>query len=150
MAKNVSKLSVTKSFMDGRLKAHVNAQIYWDYDGSYDEMKMYQQSYMDFDRSGLSPGDQVAFEEQFQAFQREKSLLEDQNAFERDYNVNASLTYQFKLTSDAGMKVKIFVENIFETSYRYNVSTGSNQTVPERLEFMDKPRMYGASVQVDF
>jgi hypothetical protein len=147
---NITKLLVTRSFLDHRLKAHLNAQIYWDYDGSYDEMGMYQQAYENFDRSSLSVADQAIFDQQYADFLREKELLDDEDAFDIDYNVNLSLVYHWQFDTSTEVMFKVFAENVLRSSYRYNVSTGSNQTVPSRLEFMDKPRMYGASVQVSF
>jgi len=140
---NISKFLYTQSFMDDRLKAHINVQIYWDYEGGYDEVGMYQQAYDNVDRNTLSAADKVVFEQQYQEFKHERDLLEDQDAYELDYNVNASLTYRWSSTSSADVELKLYAENLFNSSYRYYVSTGSSATVPNRLQYLDKPVMFG-------
>jgi len=146
---NISKFLYTQSFMDDRLKAHINVQIYWDYEGGYDEVGMYQQAYDNVDRNTLSAADKVVFEQQYQEFKHERDLLEDQDAYELDYNVNASLTYRWSSTSSADVELKLYAENLFNSSYRYYVSTGSSATVPNRLQYLDKPVMFGLAVQVN-
>lgn len=136
--------------MNQRIKAHVNVQVYWDYEGSYDEMDMYQQAYNSFDRSTLSTADQAAFEQQYQDFQYEKKLLDDEDAYDVDYNVNASLTYLWSSQSSYDVRFKLYAENLFNSSYRYYVSTGSSQSYPSRLQYLDKPEVYGLSVQINF
>ncbi|NIB39583.1 TonB-dependent receptor plug domain-containing protein [Pseudomaricurvus alkylphenolicus] len=148
--KNITKLIVTRSFLNHRLKAQFNAQIYWDFEGSFDEMRMYQTAYDSFDRNTLSAAEQLQFDQQFEDFKQERLLLENQDAFELDYNLSASLVYRWSNASSRDVQIKVFVENLLRSSYRYNVSTGSNQTAPERLEFLDKPRVFGASVQMSF
>ena len=147
---NISKLSLTQSFMNQSLKAHVNMQIHWDYDGAYDEMGMYQRAYNNIDRSSLSVADQAVFDQRYQEFLREKDLLEDEDGYELDYNVNASITYLLKIRPATELKFKLFAENIFKSSYRYDVSTGSSNYYPNRLRFLKKPRVLGASVQINF
>ena len=86
----------------------------------------------------------------YQDFQHERQLLENEDAFEIDYNVNASLTYSWKRNNSTEIKLKLFAENITNSSKRYYVSTGSSHTYPSRLSFMDKPVMFGLSIQIDF
>ena len=124
--------------------------MYWDFQGSYDEMGMYQQAYDNIDRNSLSSTEQLLFDEQYQDFQRERKLLENKNAFEIDYNVNASLTYSWQTNDSTDIQLKLYAENILNSSYRYYVSTGSSTTYPNRLSYLDKPVTFGLSVQVDF
>lgn len=147
---NISKFLYTHSFLGDRLKAHVNLQIYWDYEGAYDEMGMYQTAYDNIDRASLSSDDQLAFDQQYQDFLNEKRLLENEGAYDIDYNVNASLTYVMPVNSTTQVKLKLFAENLFNSSRRYYVSTGSSGSIPTRLQYLDKPEMYGVSVQLDF
>ncbi len=147
---NITKFSLTQSFMEDRLKAHINVQIYWDYDGAYDEVRMYQQAYNNFDRDALSPSDQLIFDEQYQDFMRERTLIEKDDGYKTDYNLNTSLTYLWPLNSKTDIELKLFAENIIKTSKRYYVSTGSSGALPTRLKYLEKPRMYGLSIQVNF
>ncbi len=147
---NISKLSISRSFLNGRLKTQMNAQIYWDYDGAYDEMHMYQRAYDTFDRSSLSPAESIEFEQQYQAFRQERELLEREDAYEFDFNLNASVSYDWSPNKNSVVNFKLFAENLFRSSKRYYVSTGSSGTLPTRLKYLDKPRMFGASIQMSF
>ena len=147
---NISKFLFSQSFMDQRLRANLNVQIYWDYKGAYDEMGMYQQAYNNIDRSSLPLVEQLLFDDLYQDFQHERQLLENEDAFEIDYNINVSLTYLWKRNNSTEVKLKLFVENIADSSKRYYVSTGSSNAYPSRLSFMEKPVMFGLSVQVNF
>lgn len=147
---NTSKFLYTHSFFNQRLKAHINAQVHWDHDGSYDEMGMYQQAYNSFDRSTLSVADQAVFDEQYQDFRRERELLEEDDAYSIDYNVNASLTYLWSASASTDVQLKLYAENLLSSSKRYYVSTGSSNSYPNRLQYMEKPTSYGFSAQVSF
>mgnify|MGYP000262366571 CR=1 FL=1 len=147
---NISKFIYTHSFLDERLKANINVQVYWDFQGSYDEMGMYQQAYENVNRNNLSPAEQILFDQQYQDFTHERQLLEATSAFEVDYNVNASLTYLWTTNDSTDIKLTLYAENMLNSSYRYYVSTGSSTTYPNRLSYLDKPVTFGLSVQVDF
>ncbi|MCO4797697.1 MAG: TonB-dependent receptor plug domain-containing protein [Colwelliaceae bacterium] len=149
-SKNISKFLYTQTFMDQKLKAHISAQVFWDYEGSYDEMRMYQSAYNNFDRNTLSTDEKIAFEEQYQIFLNERQLLEKEDAYEIDYNVNASLTYFWTGNDSTEVQVKLYVENLLNSSNRYYVSTGSNGSLPSRLQYLDKPVMFGLALQVNF
>lgn len=149
-SKNISKFLYTQSFMDQKLKAQISAQVYWDFDGSYDEMGMYQRAYDNFDRNSLSATDQVIFEQQYQDFLHERNLLEAEEAYEIDYNVNASLTYKWATNDDTEVELKLYAENLLNSSNRYYVSTGSSGSIPSRLQYLDKPVMFGLALQVNF
>ncbi|MDG1751514.1 MAG: hypothetical protein P8I03_07630 [Thalassotalea sp.] len=147
---NISKFLYTQSFLNQRLKAHVSAQIYWDFDGSYDEMRMYQKAYDNVDINELSTSEQLAFSQQYQDFSVERQLLEKEKAYDLDFNVNASLTYYWSANPTTDVQFKFYVENILNSSYRYYVSTGSSGSIPNRFQYLDKPVMVGLSMQVNF
>jgi hypothetical protein len=149
-SKNTTKLLLTKHFMNQRLIAHINTQIFWDQEGSYDEMKMYQRSYDDFDTSVLSAEAQALFAQQKSEFERERALLDATGAYKMDYSVNASLTYLWSLPNKSELNIKVFAENIFGSKRRYNVSTGSSRYYPERLSFMEEPITYGISINIRY
>jgi len=147
---NISKFQYNHAFFDQKLKANINVQVYWDYKGAYDEMGMYQQAYNNVDRNDLSIDEQLEFDQQYQDFQYERQLLEAEDAYKIDYNINASLTYLWQTNNSTKILLKLYAENILNSSYRYYVSTGSNNSYPRRLSYMNKPVMYGLSVQVNF
>lgn len=147
---HISKFLYTQSFLDQRLKAHISAQIYWDFDGSYDEMRMYQKAYDNVDINALSTSEQLIFNQQYQDFSLERKLLENENAYEIDINVNASLTYYWSANPTTEVQFKFYVENLLNSSYRYYVSTGSSGSIPNRFQYLDKPVMVGLSMQVNF
>jgi hypothetical protein len=148
-SKNISKLIYTQSFLGQRLKAHVSAQIYWDFDGSYDEMTMYQKAYSNVDTNTFSASELVVFNKQYQDFSLERKLLEKEKAYDIDFNVNASLTYYWSANSTTDVQFKFYVENLLKSSYRYYVSTGSSGSIPNRFQYLDKPIMVGLSMQVN-
>lgn len=147
---NITKFLYTHAFINNRLKFHLNAQINWDFDGSYDEMKMYQRAYDTFDTNALSAADQAAFAQQKANFERERYLLDQEDAFGMDYNLNASITYLWAFNQDTDVLIKLSAENLLHSSKRYNVSTGSSRYYPERLEYLEKPEAYSLSLQVNF
>ena len=147
---HISKFLYTQSFLDRRLKAHISAQIYWDFDGSYDEMRMYQKAYDNVDINALSASEQLAFSQQYQDFIVERQLLEKEKAYDIDFNVNASLTYYWPANPTTDVQFKFYVENLLNSSYRYYVSTGSSGSIPNRFQYLDKPVMVGLSMQISF
>lgn len=150
VSQNVTKFLLTSKFLDDKLTAHMNAQVFWDYDGSYDEMKMYEEGYANFDRSSLSADEQSIFDTQKTQFYRERELLEESDSFETDYSVNASLTYLWPYGEGIDLYLKAYVENILHSKDRYKVSTGSNRFYPERLSYMEEPRAYGLVFEMRF
>jgi len=147
---NITKLLFTQSFMNNRLKLHLDAQIYWEFDGSYDEARMYQEAYDNFDTSSLSALELAVFEQDKVEFERERELLDDEDAFELDYNLNASVSYLWSVNKNTDISIKLYAENILNSSRRYNVSTGSRRYYPERLEFLENPEVYGLSLQINY
>lgn len=147
---NISKFLYSHTFLEQRLKANINVQINWDHEGSYDEMGMYQQAYNAIDRENLPLDEQLLFDQQYQEFQYERQLLEAQDAYKIDYNVNASLIYSWLMSNSTQVQLTLYAENILNSSYRYYVSTGSSANYPNRLSFIDKPVTYGLSIQINF
>lgn len=148
--KNITKFLFTQAFLNKKLKLHLNAQIYWDFEGSYDEMGMYQDAYDNFDTSNLSTTDKATFDQNKTQFERERALLEKEDAYKIDYNFNATVSYLWSIQQDYQLKVKFYAQNILNSSTRYYVSTGSNRFYPERLQYLENPAMYGLSLQFDY
>jgi deferrochelatase/peroxidase EfeB len=51
---NITKLIFTAKLLNNKLVAQTNAQVYWDSQGSYDEMRMYQRAYDESDSNSLT------------------------------------------------------------------------------------------------
>jgi hypothetical protein len=149
-SKNSTKFLATQKFFNQRLVVHLNAQVFWDYTGSYDELQMYQSAYDNFDVSSLPLDTRAAFELQREQFEREHHLLDNSGAFKVDYNLNASISYVWPMNNDAEVQLKVFAENILSSKRRYNVSTGSNRFFPERLNFMAEPNVFGVSLSLNY
>jgi outer membrane receptor protein involved in Fe transport len=145
-----TKLLLTNYFNNDRLRTHINAQVYWDYDGAYDEMGMFQQAYDNFDTTGLTTSEITTFTEQKAEFEYERALLEAEDAYKHDVSVNASIVYDWQKDKDYELSMSIYMDNIFSTKKRYYVSTGSNDSIPNRLRFLDEPRSIGVSLQLNF
>ena len=146
---HTSKFLISKKFLNNRLIAHANAQIFWDFDGSYDEMEMYQRAYDTFNTAELSAEDLALFTEQKRQFERERYLLDKTDSYKLDYALNVSLSYTHSLNKKTDVRVKLFAENILHSKNRYNVSTGSSRFYPERFNFMVEPVAIGMSVTLD-
>lgn len=147
---NSTKFLFTFSMMDNRIKAHLNGQIYWDYDGAYDEMHMYQQAYDNFDTSSLSAADLIIFTQQKSDFENERRLLEAEDAYEFDFALNGSMSFQWQKDKDYELSLSVFIENILNTKKRYYVSTGSSDPFPARLKFLEEPRTVGINLRLNF
>ena len=147
-SENTSKFVYTQRFLDDAVRLQVNAQIYWDYEGSYDEMRMYERAYDQFDVTTLNNAELIAFERQRDIFERERELIEREGAYERQINVGASLTYLHNLESDKQLRVTVTAQNLLKSRYRYYVSTGSSSFYPNRLSFMREPVTFGLRVDL--
>lgn len=147
---NSTKLLFTYNMLDNRLKSHLNVQIYWDYDGAYDEMHMYQQAYDNFDTNSLSAADLVIFNQQKADFENERALLEAEDAYEYDFALNGSMSYEWQKDKDYELSISVFIENILNTKKRYYVSTGSSDPFPARLKFLEEPRTIGVNLNLNF
>lgn len=147
---NITKFLYTQSFPKYQLTLHINAQINWDYDGAYDEMGMYMQAYDNLDRTTLSPEEIEIFNQQYEDLQREKMLLERDDGYKTDYNLNVSVIYSLPINNNTKAEFKFFAENLLKSSKRYYVSTGSTAYYPSRLKYLEKPRIFGLSVQASF
>ena len=150
LSTHISKFLITQKFMDDQLIAQLNTQIYWSYDGAYDEMEMYQFAYDNFDVESLSNDEQIIFTQQRSEFERERYLLDEKDAYEMEYNVNFSLTYQWRYTDTIDMSLAFTIENVTSSKKTYYVSTGSNRHYPERLKYMEQPRSIGLNFEMNF
>lgn len=149
-SKNTSKFIYTKSFMKNVLKVQANLQIFWDYDGSYDEVRMYEQAYENQDTSSLSTEELESFNEQRRIFEREKRLLKEDNAYETQYNLGASISYSRAMSPDSSIKLSAFAQNLLSSRYRYYVNTGSRSYYPNRLNYMKEPRVFGFKIELSY
>ena len=147
---NSTKLLLTNYFFERRLRTHINTQIYWDYEGAYDEMHMYQNAYDNFDTSTLSSADLAIFNTQKAEFEKERALLEDEDAYKYDVSVNGSIAYDWQIDQDHQFSLALYADNIFSTKKRYYVSTGSNQDYPSRLKYAEEPRTVGINLTLSF
>ncbi len=147
---NSTKFMLIQSFLDKKLFAHLNSQIFWDYEGAYDEMHMFQEAYNNFDTSTLSASDLILFNTLKSDFEAERALLEKEDAYKIDYAVNASLTYQWQKDENYQLNLSIFADNLLSSKKRYYVSTGSNYSIPNRLKFLDEPISIGLAVNIKF
>lgn len=147
---NSTKLLLTNYFFERRLRTHINTQIYWDYEGAYDEMYMYQNAYDNFDTSTLSSADLAIFNTQKAEFEKERALLEDEDAYKYDVSVNGSIAYDWQIDQDHQFSLALYADNIFSTKKRYYVSTGSNQDYPSRLKYAEEPRTVGINLTLSF
>lgn len=147
---NSSKVLLTNKFMDERLRTHLNAQIYWDYDGAYDEMKMYQAAYNAVNTDNLSDPDLTIFNQQKSQFEYERALLEKENAYKYDISLNGSIAFDWQKDKDYELSVSIYMDNILSTKKRYYVSTGSSTSIPNRLKYLEEPRSIGISLKLNF
>ncbi|WP_111978909.1 TonB-dependent receptor plug domain-containing protein [Algibacillus agarilyticus] len=147
---NVTKLIVTAKFLDNTVVAQLSSQLYWGYDGSYDEMHMYQNAYDNVDTSTLSAQEHIIFQEQKRIFENERRLLDNNDAYKFDYNVNMSLTYHWQLDNDRLINWSLFIDNITRSKKLYYVSTGSSHAIPERLKYLEQPTTVGVNVSYSY
>ncbi|MBK1879115.1 TonB-dependent receptor plug domain-containing protein [Pelagicoccus mobilis] len=147
---NSTRLIVTSKFLDDRLIVRLSARMNWDYEGSYDEIEMYQRAYDTFDTSSLDADDLVAFERQRTEFERERGFLDAEDAYQSDVHFNASLSYRWDLKQSSELVASLFVENLFGEEKRYHVSTGSSNYYPSRPVFVEEPTSVGLRVSVRY
>ena len=143
---------ITKKFLDGDLNVHLNALINWDYDGSYDAMGMYEEAYQrvkDNEYESFDVDQKASFDSDYRIFNYEKQLIEEQNAYEADYHVNASVAYRVNL-SDLRFELGVFANNIIGSDIRYYVSTGSTNYYPSRLKYTVEPTMIGLNLRFSY
>ena len=147
---NSTKIVYTQRFLDDALTLQLNAQIFWDYNGSYDEMRMYQEAYNSFDTSSLTALELTQFEEQRAIFNFERDLLEAEDAYERQINFGASLTYTKPLKAGHLLELSLRIQNLLDDRKRYYVSTGSSNFYPNRLSFLKEPTILSLSAKYSF
>ncbi|MGJ8679784.1 TonB-dependent receptor plug domain-containing protein [Paraglaciecola sp.] len=147
---NITKFVLTAKFLDNQLVGQINSQVYWDFDGSYDEMEMYQKAYDNFDISSLSAIEVEGFNQQQAIFDNERRLLEQEDNFGFEYGVSMSLTYAWRHSDSVKMDLSVHVENLTNSKNIYYVSTGSTSTYPTRLKYLEQPTSIGANFRVSF
>lgn len=147
---NITKLILTAKFLDNTLVAQVNSQIYWHYNGSYDEMRMYQHAYDTFDVESLSEQDQTIFANQQREFENERRLLDANDAYKLDYSLNMSLTYHWLYNDNINMNMSFYIDNITNAKKTYYVSTGSSGPIPDRLKYLEQPTTIGINISFSY
>jgi len=147
---NSTRLIVTHKMFEDNLILHANARMFWDYDGSYDEMKVYENAYNNFDVSSLSDEEKAEFENQKSIFLREKELLEKQDVYNSDFRINASVSYRWSINENMNILATVYSDNMLGSQVRYYVSTGSNDIYPGRLKFMFEPRTIGFKLKINY
>ncbi len=107
---NSTKLIMTNHFNNDRLRTHLNAQIYWDYEGAYDEMNMYQAAYDNYDTSTLNATDLASFNVQKSEFEYERTLLEAEDAYKYDVSINGSIVYDWQKDKDYELSLSLYMD----------------------------------------
>jgi hypothetical protein len=111
---------------------------------------MYQKAYDNYEINQLSPDLQLEFLDQKDKFERERQLLESEDAFELDYSLSAAISYNIVQKPTYNIKITAFAENILNSKKRNYVSTGSKFFYPERLQFMQEPQSLGLRLTVSY
>ena len=149
-SENTTKLVLTKKLLDGAMLFQLDAQVFWDYTGAYDEMRMYQQAYSNVEQETLNSSELEAFLRQRDEFENERRLIEQEGAYKTEVNLGASLTYRYSLGENKTLEVSLYAQNLLKDRYRYYVNTGSSSHYPNRLNFMKEPRIIGGRVSYRF
>jgi hypothetical protein len=147
-SENSSKFILNYNLIGNAIKLQLNAQIYWDYKGAWEEIHMYQSAYDNFDTSTLSESELTEFENQLSHFQRERALLEDNNAYQRQINFGASISYEGTLNANRSIKTTLHLQNLLDDRKRYYVNTGSSNYYPNRLNFINEPRVIWLTMEL--
>ena len=147
---NSSRLILTSHFMDRKLVTHISARMNWDHEGSYDEMEMFQRAYDNFNTSTLDADALALFENQRSEFERERALLDAEDAYQQDLSVNASLSYSWETKHDSKIVATLYAANILGDLKRYYVSTGSSREYPQRLQYLEEPTSIGLRISVKY
>tara|TARA_B110000037_G_scaffold163942_1_gene185306 strand:- start:2644 stop:3057 length:414 start_codon:yes stop_codon:yes gene_type:complete len=136
--------------MDRKLVTHISARMNWDHEGSYDEMEMFQRAYDNFNTSTLDADALALFENQRSEFERERALLDAEDAYQQDLSVNASLSYSWETKHDSKIVATLYAANILGDLKRYYVSTGSSREYPQRLQYLEEPTSIGLRISVKY
>lgn len=150
ISENSSRVIYTQKLMNEKLILHANARLFWDYAGSYDELRMYEEAYERFDVSQLTSDEQIQFEEQKSDFEREKKLLEDTKAYQANFKLNFSLSYRWPTSPKTELLTIFYVDNFLGSRKKYYVSTGSTRAFPDRLRYILEPRTIGCRLLMNF
>ncbi|MFY0686632.1 MAG: TonB-dependent receptor plug domain-containing protein [Cyclobacteriaceae bacterium] len=142
-----SRLFVSQDLIENRLGMHLNTRMFYGYEGSYDEMRMYENAYA----NTVIPADlEEEFAIQRADFERERNILESYDAYEFDFRINASVSYKMPVNDKIKARFIAYSDNMLGSNKRYYVSTGSSGTVPDRLQFMEEPTTIGGRLLISF
>lgn len=140
---HTTKLIARQSLLNGNLQVHVDARVFWEFQGSLVEVEMYRNAYNAVDKTQLSPEELKAHLEDVAVFEHEVALVEEAGAYETTFTVNAAIAYSIDIGDTQTLTLTLFGERLLGDSFRYYVSTGSSRAYPERLRWIQEPRTIG-------
>jgi outer membrane receptor protein involved in Fe transport len=117
-----------------KLKLHVDARYVWDFQGAKDGLK------------GLANAVEGLPEEA--AVDAAIARVEDVDAYDADFRLNASLNYDFSENFSA----QIFAQNLLghHDNKRYSYDNINDRASPKRVRFTEEPRTFGFSMRYQF
>ena len=117
-----------------KLTVHIDGRWLWDYQGAKDGL------------TGLANAVEGLPEEA--AVEAALDRVDDVDAYEYDFRLNASVDYEF----NEKVSVQIFAQNLLgrNDNKRYSYDTGNDRASPKRVRFTEEPRTFGASVSCRF
>ncbi len=145
---HTTKVVARQSLLDGKLQLHVDARVFWGFQGSLDEIEMYRNAYNAVDKSQLSPEELAVHNSDIASFEHEVALIEETGAYETTFTLNAALSYSLQLSDTQSLTFTLFGERLLGDSFRYYVSTGSSRAYPERLRWIQEPTTIGLKAQL--
>jgi len=128
---------VTKAYVDyrflKRFTAHVNALVFWEYEGAQDQFDMVERAVAG------TPGEA--------AVRAAIAQLKADDAFALDFRLNASLTCEVK----DWLSVTVFCQNLVDVTgnRRYDYDTGTRNLLP-RVFYVEEPRTVGVLAKLRF
>lgn len=117
-----------------KLVFHSDARILWDYQGSKDGLESLNQA--------------VQGEPEEADVQNSLQAVEQQNVYEYDFRLNASVLYN---ASDA-FAIQFSIQNLLgaNDNKRYSYDTGMNRAAPHRVRYIEEPRTFGIRLDYKF
>lgn len=118
-----------------QLTLHVDGRFLWDFQGAKDGL------------TGLAKA--VEGLPVYGAVGSALARVEDAGAYDYDFRLNASLTYDYS----ENLSLQIFAQNLLgrdgNKRYSYDFS-GNNRTSPHRVRFTEEPRTFGILLRYQF
>ena len=113
---------------------HVDAHVFWDYQGSKDGLK--------------SLHDSVQGEPEEAAVEQAIANIEAVDTFDYDFRLNTSISY--KPTSS--LDIRFLVQNLLGSNRnkRYAYDSGTTRAAPHKVRFVEEPRTFGIKAEYKF